>query len=111
LEETEGQPSTGRNEENPEVPHKQKLVKNQKQIRKLKKENKLLKKKAKRAKVLKQKVGKLKGIIKELKKQLELAHKTHKIKKTTRVEYKEGTPFLRKKLVQILWEHKLILRN
>jgi hypothetical protein len=50
----------------------------------LKKENKLLKKKAKRAKVLKQKAGKLKGIIKELKKQLELADKTHKIKKNKR---------------------------
>jgi hypothetical protein len=53
LEETEGQPSTGQNEEDLEIPQKQKSTKSQKQIRKLKKQNKLLKKKAKRVVVLK----------------------------------------------------------
>jgi hypothetical protein len=40
----------------------------------------LLKKKAKRVVILKQKVGKLKEIIKELRKQLELADKIHREK-------------------------------
>jgi hypothetical protein len=53
LEGIDGQPSTGQNEEDLEIPHKQKSAKSHKQIRKLKKENKLLKKKAERAEVLK----------------------------------------------------------
>jgi hypothetical protein len=53
LEETEGQPSAGRNEEDLEIPHRHKSAKSQKQIRKLKKENKLLKKKSKRVVILK----------------------------------------------------------
>jgi hypothetical protein len=68
LEGTEDHPSAPQNEESLESSHKQKSAK---KIRKLKKENKLLKKKAKKAEVLKQKVGKIKEIIKELRKQLE----------------------------------------
>jgi hypothetical protein len=44
----------------------------------------LLKKKDKRDEALKQKVGRLKGIIKELRKQLELADITHRRKKNKR---------------------------
>jgi hypothetical protein len=75
LEETEEQPSTSQNEEDLETSHIHKLAKSHKKIRKLKKENTLLKKKAKKAEVLKQKVGKLKEIIKELRKQLEKVYK------------------------------------
>jgi hypothetical protein len=96
LEETEGQPSAGRNEEDLEIPHKHKLAKSQKQIRKLKKENKLLKKKAKRVVILKQKVGKLKEIIKELRKQLELVDKIHKRKKNKKGRMQGRNPLPKK---------------
>jgi hypothetical protein len=96
LEETEGQPSAGRNEEDLEIPDKHKSAKSQKKIRKLKKENKLLKKKAKRAVILKQKVGNLKEIIKELMKQLELANKIHRIKKNKRGRMQGRNPLLKK---------------
>jgi hypothetical protein len=96
LEVTEGQPSAGRNEEDLEIPHKQKSAKSQKQIRKLKKENKLLKKKAKRVVVLKQKVGKLKEIIKELRKQLELADNIHRRKKNKRGRMQGRNPLPKK---------------
>jgi hypothetical protein len=52
------------NEEDHETPHKHKLGKIHKRIKKLKKENKLLKKRSKKVEVLRQKVGKLREIIK-----------------------------------------------
>ena len=96
LEGIEGQPFAGQNEEDLEIPHKQKSAKSQRQITKLKKENKLLKKKAKRVVILKQKVGKLKEIIKELRKQLELADKIHRRKKNKRGRMQGRNPLPKK---------------
>jgi hypothetical protein len=52
----------------------------------------MLKKKAKKAEVLKKKVVKLKEIIKELRKQLEQADKTHKRNKNKRVRVQGRNP-------------------
>jgi hypothetical protein len=51
-----------------------------------------LKKKAKKVEVLKQKVGKLKEIIKELRKQLEQADKAHRRKKNKRARMQGRNP-------------------
>ena len=77
LEGTKEQLPADQNKEYLETPHKQKSDKRYKRIRKLKKENKMLKRKVKKVEALKIKVGKLKGIIKELRMQLEQADKAH----------------------------------
>jgi len=56
----------------------------------------LLKRRVKRIKVLKKKVGKLKEIIKELRKQLEQADKAHEIKKTKRHRAQGRNPLPRR---------------
>jgi hypothetical protein len=52
----------------------------------------MLKKKAKKVEVLKQKVGKLKEIIKELRKQLEQEDKAHRRKKNKRARVQLRNP-------------------
>jgi hypothetical protein len=86
LEGTEEQLPADQNEEDLETPHKQKAGKSHKRIRKLKKENKLLKIKVKNVEALKLKVGKLRGIIKELRKKLEQEDKAHQRKKEKKVQ-------------------------
>jgi hypothetical protein len=54
-----------------------------------------LKKKAKKAEVLKKKVGKLKEIIKELRKQLEQEDKSHRRKKNKRARVQGRNPLLK----------------
>jgi hypothetical protein len=64
-------------------------------IKKLKQENKLLRRRVKRIKVLKQKVGKLKEIIKELRKQLDLVDKAYERKNTKRPRTQGRNPLPR----------------
>ena len=80
------------NEEYLDTPHKQKVGKIRKRIRKLKKENKLLKRKVKKVEALKLKVGKLRKIIKELRKQLEKEDKAHRRKKDKRARVQGRNP-------------------
>ena len=94
LEGIEEQLPSNQNKEYLETPHKQKAGKIHKRIRKLKKENKLLKRKVKKVEALKLKFGKLREIIKELRKQLEKADKAHERKKnkSSRVQGRNPLP-------------------
>jgi predicted RNase H-like nuclease (RuvC/YqgF family) len=111
LEGTKEQLPAEQNEEDLETPHKQKAGKSHKRIRKLKKENKMLKRKVKKVEALKLKVGKLREIIKELRKQLEQADKAHQIKKTKGPKCMEETLFVKEQSLQTLWEHKQTLNR
>jgi predicted RNase H-like nuclease (RuvC/YqgF family) len=62
----------------------------------LKQENKILRKRVKKIKVLKQKVGRLKEIIKELRKQLEQADKAYERKKSKRPRIQGRNPLPRR---------------
>ena len=85
-------------EENPDSSQKQRSCKSHNKIRKLKCENKLLKRRVKNIKVLKKKVGKLKEIIKELRKQLEKSDKIHERTKTKRHRAQGRNPLLRREV-------------
>jgi septal ring factor EnvC (AmiA/AmiB activator) len=62
----------------------------------LKQENKILRKRVKKIKVLKQKVGRLKEIIRQLRKQLEQADKAHEKKKSKRPRVQGRNPLPRR---------------
>jgi predicted transcriptional regulator len=81
-----------------EIPLRQKETteKGNNRIRKLEHENKTLRKRVKKIKVLKQKVGRLKETIRQLKKQLEQADKSHKKKKSKRARVQGRNPLPRR---------------
>jgi septal ring factor EnvC (AmiA/AmiB activator) len=86
-------------EENLDIPHKQKTTgKGHNKIRKLTQENKLLRRRVKKIKVLKHKVGRLKEIIKELRKQLEKVDKAYERKKSKRPRTHGRIPLPRRKI-------------
>jgi hypothetical protein len=103
LEQTEHTEETGEQSpadqggEDLEIPHKQKTTgKGHNKIRKLKQENKILRKRVKKIKVLKQKVGRLKEIIRELRKQLEQDDKAYERKKSKRPRTQGRNPLPRR---------------